>query len=78
MSVLDSDERKIGIEKYLLVDPPLDLSYALKKIDEWSALKVKFGANIHSAPPPTVHPVLHDDAEPNPGLKTHVGGRTGQ
>jgi hypothetical protein len=44
LSVLDSDERKIGIEKYLLVDPPLDLSYALKKIDEWSTLKVKFGA----------------------------------
>jgi len=44
LSVLDSDERKIGIEKYLLVNPPLDLFYALKKIDEWSALQVKFGA----------------------------------
>jgi hypothetical protein len=44
LSVLDSAERKIGIEKYLLVDPPLDLSYALKKIDEWGDLQVKFGA----------------------------------
>ena len=44
LSVIDADERKIGIEKYLLIDPPLDLSYALKKIDEWGALQVKFGA----------------------------------
>jgi pimeloyl-ACP methyl ester carboxylesterase len=43
LSVIDAEERKIGIEKYLLVNPPLDLSYALKKIDEWDALQEKFG-----------------------------------
>lgn len=45
LSVLDEKERKVGIEKYLLINPPLDLSYALKKIDEWHALKDKFGRN---------------------------------
>jgi hypothetical protein len=29
--VIDAEERKIGIKKYLLVNPPLDLSYAVKK-----------------------------------------------
>ena len=43
LSVIDADERKIDIGKYLLVNPPVDLSYALKKIDEWSALPNKFG-----------------------------------
>ena len=43
LSVIDAEERKIGIEKYLLMNPPLDLSYALKKVDEWHALKDKFG-----------------------------------
>jgi hypothetical protein len=43
LSVIDAEERKIGIEKYLLVNPPLDLSYALKKVDEWDALQEKFG-----------------------------------
>jgi len=43
LSVIDRDERKIGIDKYLLVNPPVDLAYAVKKIDEWSALKRKFG-----------------------------------
>jgi hypothetical protein len=43
LSVLDAEERKIGIEKYLLVNPPLDLYYALKKVDEWHALQNKFG-----------------------------------
>jgi pimeloyl-ACP methyl ester carboxylesterase len=43
LSLIDAEERKIGIEKYLLVNPPLDLSYALKKIDEWDALQEKFG-----------------------------------
>ena len=45
LSVIDEQERKVGIEKYLLINPPLDLSYALKKIDEWHALKDKFGRN---------------------------------
>ena len=43
LSVIDTEERKIGIEKYLLVNPPLDLYYALKKVDEWHALQNKFG-----------------------------------
>lgn len=43
LSVLDADERKIGIDTYLLVNPPLDLNYALKTVDEWNALSAKFG-----------------------------------
>jgi pimeloyl-ACP methyl ester carboxylesterase len=45
LSVIDAEERKVGIEKYLLVNPPLDLSYALKKVDEWDALQEKFGTD---------------------------------
>ncbi len=45
LSVIDADERKIGIDKFLLVNPPVDLSYALKKLDEWNALQVKFGGD---------------------------------
>ena len=44
LSLIDADERKIGIEKYLLVNPPLDLSYALTRIDEWYARGEKLGA----------------------------------
>jgi hypothetical protein len=43
LSVLDTDEQKIGFDTYLLVNPPLDLNYALKKVDEWNALSAKFG-----------------------------------
>src|SRR6185503_5545454 len=43
LSVIDRAERKIGIDRYLLVNPPVDLAYAVDKIDEWSALKRKFG-----------------------------------
>jgi hypothetical protein len=43
LSVIDADERKIDIGKYLLVNPPVDLSYARKKLDEWGALQKKFG-----------------------------------
>ena len=45
LSVIDTDERKIGIAKYLLVNPPVDLSDALKKLDEWDALQEKFGTD---------------------------------
>jgi predicted alpha/beta-fold hydrolase len=45
LSVIDADEPKIGIEKYLLVNPPVDLSYALKKLDEWNTLQTKFGSD---------------------------------
>jgi hypothetical protein len=43
LSVIDADEGKIGVANYLLINPPLDLHYALKKIDEWSRLGQKFG-----------------------------------
>jgi len=43
LSVIDAEEGKIGIDKYLLVNPPVDLAYAVKKIDEWNALASKFG-----------------------------------
>ena len=43
LSVIDADEGKIGIAKYLLVNPPVDLAYAVDKIDEWRKLARKFG-----------------------------------
>jgi len=43
VSVLDSDEKRIGIEQFLLVNPPIDLSYALGKLDEWQALGATLG-----------------------------------
>ena len=43
LSVLDAAEGKIGIANYLLINPPIYLHYALKKIDEWSRLGKKFG-----------------------------------
>ena len=43
LSVLDADEGKIGIANYLLINPPIDLHYALKKTDEWSKLEKAFG-----------------------------------
>lgn len=43
LSVIDGAERSIGIEKYLLVNPPVDLSFSLRKIAEWDSLKKQFG-----------------------------------
>jgi hypothetical protein len=43
LSLIDAEERKIGIQRFLLVNPPLDLEYALKKVDEWDARQDKFG-----------------------------------
>jgi hypothetical protein len=43
LSVIDAGEGKIGIERYLLVNPPIDLSYALQKLEEWDGLQDKFG-----------------------------------
>jgi hypothetical protein len=43
LSVIDADEGKIGIAKYLLVNPPLDLAHGVRKIDEWNATAVKLG-----------------------------------
>jgi hypothetical protein len=43
LSQIDTDEGKIGIARYLLVNPPVDLAYAVGKIDEWNSLAGKFG-----------------------------------
>jgi pimeloyl-ACP methyl ester carboxylesterase len=43
ISVLDAKEGKLGIEKYLLANPPADLTFAVKKLDEMDALREKFG-----------------------------------
>lgn len=43
LRVVDADEKKIGIARYFLVNPPLDLAYAVQKIDEWNRLARKFG-----------------------------------
>jgi hypothetical protein len=43
LSVLDADEGRIGIQQYLLVNPPPDLGYALGKLDEWLALGAVLG-----------------------------------
>ena len=43
LSVIDGAERKIGISKYLLINPPVDLAYAVKKLDQWDDLQKKFG-----------------------------------
>jgi hypothetical protein len=43
LSVIDADEQKIGIDTYLLINPPLDLSYGLEKVDEWDGLQDKLG-----------------------------------
>jgi hypothetical protein len=45
LSVIDAEERKIDIGRYLLVNPPVDLSYAHKKLDEWSALQKTLGSD---------------------------------
>ena len=45
LSVIDAEQRSIGIEKYLLVNPPIDLRRALTQIDEWHALAGKLGAD---------------------------------
>jgi len=49
LSVIDDDERKIGIAKYLLVNPPVDLFYAVKKLDEGNAWGDKFGRDKSQA-----------------------------
>jgi hypothetical protein len=43
LSVIDADEGKIGIDKYLLINPPLNLAYAITTIDKWGALGKNFG-----------------------------------
>jgi hypothetical protein len=43
LSVIDARERKIGIDTYLLLNPPLDLAYALKTVDAWNARQATLG-----------------------------------
>ena len=47
--MIDADERKIGIDKFLLVNPPLDLAYAFAKVDEWGAFQNRFGRDKSQA-----------------------------
>jgi predicted alpha/beta-fold hydrolase len=49
LSVIDADERKLGIGKFLLVNPPVDLAYAVRKLDKWNALQNKFGRDKSKA-----------------------------
>jgi len=49
LSVIDAQERKIGIDTYLLLNPPLDLNYALERVDAWNALGAKFGRDRSKA-----------------------------
>jgi len=49
LSVIDAQERKVGIDAYLLLNPPLDLTYALGRVDEWNALGRKFGRDRSEA-----------------------------
>src|SRR5690242_5630503 len=49
LSVIDDQERKVGIDTYLLLNPPLDLTYALGRVDEWNALGLKFGRDRSEA-----------------------------
>jgi hypothetical protein len=43
LSVIDAEEGRVGIGRYLLVNPPIDLGYAMARVDEWHALAAKFG-----------------------------------
>ena len=43
LSVLDGEERRIGIQRYLLINPPLDVPAAMAKLDAWRALRVELG-----------------------------------
>ncbi len=43
LSVIDAEQQRIGIDTYLLLNPPLDLAYAIKTVDTWTALGAKFG-----------------------------------
>src|SRR5712691_2686162 len=49
LSVIDAEEGKIGIGKYLLVNPPVDLAQAVTRIEEWHGLAAKLGADRSKA-----------------------------
>src|SRR5262249_44452131 len=43
LALLDAEQKKIGVERYVLVNPPLDVYSVLKQLDEWDQLKEKLG-----------------------------------
>ncbi len=43
LSTIDQTEHRIGISKFLLINPPVDLAYAAQKIDEWNGLAKSMG-----------------------------------
>lgn len=43
LSVLDAERGAIGIRRYLLVNPPIELAYALGRLQEWEALGGRLG-----------------------------------
>jgi len=43
LSIIDQTEHRIGISKFLLINPPVDLAYAAQKIDEWNGLAKSMG-----------------------------------
>lgn len=43
LSVIDGEERRIGIQRYLLINPPMDVPSALEKLDARRAARVKLG-----------------------------------
>jgi hypothetical protein len=44
LSVIEADEGRIGIAKYLLINPPVGLEYVIDKITDWGNLAKTFGA----------------------------------
>ncbi|HEY8094621.1 MAG TPA: alpha/beta hydrolase, partial [Methylobacter sp.] len=45
LSKLDSEKRQIGIDAYLLINPPVDLFEAARKIDRMADMGKEYGAN---------------------------------
>lgn len=45
LSKLDAEKKRIGIQTYLLVNPPVDLFEAIRKIDQMADIGKKYGAN---------------------------------
>ena len=43
LALLDTEQKKIGIERYVLVNPPLDVYTVLKQLQQWDQLKEKLG-----------------------------------
>jgi hypothetical protein len=43
LALLDADQDRIGITRYVLVNPPLDVYTVLKQLEQWDQLKEKLG-----------------------------------